>query len=279
MAVVTGPVYVPAPNPVVPRYGLLQVATGPIDLPINARSGGLQYQVATCDLPLGYEVNCQADLDSKTFEGTINTQTAYPFVIYSSINCSPVGLANWGQEGIRRYLYDQLVAGEQATLERLFSEATFGVSPNLQSGVTNLGTAQGIVRGVGMLEEWLYSRYGLPGVIHAPMLSAPYFTGSHVVEKDTDRIWKTDVTTKVSFGNYAGDGPTGQAASAGTTWIYITGQVAVWRTPDSTLFDPPLGQVMNRSTNLIEIVMEREYVISYDCYVAGVEVTLDTTSE
>ena len=120
---------------------------------------------------------------------------------------------------------------------------------------------------------------GLPGVIHAPALSAPYFTGSHVVYKDSDRIWKTDFDTKVSFGNYAGEGPTGQAASSGTAWVYITGQVAVWRTPDDQLFLPPLGQVINRSTNLIETIMEREYVISYDCYAAGVEVTLDTTDQ
>lgn len=279
MAVVTGRMYVPAPNPVVPRYGLLQVATGPLPLPINARQGGLQYDLSTCQLPVGYEVNCPADLETKEFPGTIDTIEGDPFVIYSSVTCSPIGLANWGQEAVRQYLYQQLVAGEQATLERLFSEATFGVAPSLQAGVTNLGSAQGVVRGVGMLEEWLYSRYGLPGVIHAPALSAPYFTGSHVVEKDSDRIWKTDFDTKVSFGNYAGEGPTGQAASSGTAWVYITGQVAVWRTPDDQLFLPPLGQVINRSTNLIETIMEREYVISYDCYAAGVEVTLDTTDQ
>ena len=48
-------------------------------------------------------------------------------------------------------------------------------------------------------------------------------------------------------------------------------------TPDSELLDIPVGEVVNMATNEVEIVMEREYVVTYDCYVAGIEVTLDTT--
>jgi hypothetical protein len=281
MAVLTGPVYVPAPNPVVPRYGIFNVATGPLDLPVPARQGGLNYQLSTCTLPNGYEVECKTDLGEKDFSGTVTTVTGSPFIIYSAVDCSPVGLANWGEEKVRQYLYQQLAAGEQATLERVFSENTFGVGTSLSgnASVVNLGSANGIVRGTAMLEQWLYERYGLPGVIHSPMFAAPYFSGSHIAYKDNDGVWKTDVTTKISFGNYAGEGPTGQVSATGSTWLYITGQVAIWRTPDSQLFNPPLGQIINRSTNLIQIVMEREYVITFDCWIAAVEVTLDDTSD
>lgn len=281
MASLTGRLYVPAPNPVVPRYGLFRVATGPLDLPVPARSGGLQYELSTCDLPSAYEVACAQGRAEKSITNGVDTLTADPFVVYSAIRCDTVGLVNWGQETVNRYLYEQLVAGEQGTVERSFSNSTFGVNPGLggNANVVNLGTAQGIVRATGMLESWLYAQYGLPGVIHSPMLAAPYFTGSHVVEKGGDGIWRTDTLTKVSFGNYAGTGPTGQAATAGTTWLYITGQVAIWRTPDSQLFYPTMGQVINRSTNVLTIVMEREYVISFDCYVAAVQVTLNSTDE
>jgi hypothetical protein len=60
--------------------------------------------------------------------------------------------------------------------------------------------------------------------------------------------------------------------------MYITGQMAIWRAPDSDLLNVPIGQVLNRSTNVVDIVMEREYVVTYDCYVAGVQVTLDLTT-
>lgn len=284
MAVTTGRIYVPAPNPIIPRYGLFRVATGPLDLPMHARNGGLEYQTSVCDLPIGYEVNCEDSDDpsrDKTFPESIDTITGDPFVVYSSYTCGIVGLVNWGRDRVRQYLYNQLVAGEQATVERLFSIGTVGVSPSLV-GAVNLGNAQGPVQAVSILEEWLYERYGLPGVIHAPMAAAPYLSGSHVVYLDGSAqtgIWRTNVGTAVSLGNYAGTGPSGQVPAAGDTWLYITGQVAVWRTPDSELFVPDMSQAINRSTNVLTTVMEREYVLTYDCYAAAVQVTLDTTDQ
>jgi len=284
MARLTGPVYVPAPNPVLPRYGLFNVATGPLDLPINARSGGLQYQLSTCDLPDGYEVACQDATDpvgvrDKDLDNPIDTIVGDPFIVYSSIECSPVGLANLGQEAINKYLFQQLVAGEQAVVERIFSTGEFGQSPSL-AGATNLGTAQGPVQAVSKLESWLYARYGLPGVIHAPIAAQAYLMGAYTMEMSGNygsEVWRTPMHTSVSFGNYSGVGPTGQVPSGTNVWIYITGQVAIWRTPDSELFVPPFGQVINRATNVLNMVMEREYVLSFDCYSAAVEVTLNTT--
>lgn len=279
MASLTGPVYVPAPNPVVPRYGLFTVATGPLDLPINARRGGLQYEISVCDLPNAYEVECFQDLSEKTLDNSTTVVTGAPFIVYSAIRCSPVGLANWGEQRVQRFLYDQLVAGEQATVESTFSSSAFGQFPGLggNPAVVDLGTANGVVGGTSVLEDWLYARYGLPGVIHAPIGTAAYFKSDHLIEQDNRDIWRTPLTP-VSFGNYANTGPTGQAAATGTAWLYITGQVAIYRTPDSDLFSPPMGQVLNRGTNVITTVMEREYVITFDCYVAAVLVTLEPGS-
>lgn len=278
MASITGPVYVNAPNPVIPRYGLFNVATGPLDLPINARVGGLQYETGTCSLPLPYEVRCQTDHATKTFNQAVTTVTGGPFVVYSSIECGSVGLANI-EDRVKQLLFAQLVAGEQATVEHAFSTASVGINLGLaNSNAVNLGTAQGPVQATAMLEEWLYARYGLPGVLHVPMRAAEYVRGAHLTERDTpNAAWRTGVGTAVSFGNYAGTGPTGQVPGANQTWMYITGQVAIWRTPDNDLLIPPLGQVLNRATNTVDIVMEREYVITYDCYVAAVLVTLNTT--
>lgn len=279
MVALNGPVYVPAPNPVIPRYGLFTAATGPLDIPVHARIGGLQYEVGTCTLPNGYEVNCQDELAEKTFDGSIDTVTGYPFVVYSGIECGAVGLANYGQERIRNYLYQQLVAGEQATVENIFSTSAFGQTTGLANNpsTVNLGTATDIVNGIALLEEWLYQRYGLPGILHIPMRATAYVSDTHQIYKDSDsptQPWRTAARTVVSFGNYAGVGPTGSAPTAGSIWLYITGQVAIWRTPDSQLLDVPLSQIMNRATNTVDIIMEREYVVTYDCYVAGIEAVL-----
>ncbi len=284
MASLTGPLYVPAPNPVIPRYGLLRVATGPLDLPINARSGGLQYEISDCSLPLGYEVECQDAHNSKVLTAGVTTVTGAPFVVYSAIQCDTVGLVNWGEDRVRRFLFEQLVAGEQATVEDIFSTGAVGQYPSLANNpnVVDLGSAPGVVRGVGMLEDWLYARLGVNGVIHAPMLAAPYFLGAYIIERDgpmSTAVWRTDTGTAVSFGNYANIGPTGQVPAANDVWLYITGPVAIWRTPDSELFVPPMGQVINRSTNVLTTVMEREYVLTFDCYIAAVQVTLTDTSQ
>lgn len=280
MASLTGPYYVPAPNPVVPRYGLFTVATGPLDLPIPARRGGIQYETSVCDLPNAYEVNCYEDLSEKTLTNSVEVVTGAPFIVYSAIRCSPVGLANWGTERVQRFLFDQLVAGEQATVEATFSSSAAGQFPGLSGNpnVVNLGTADGVDGGVSKLEGWLYARYGLPGVIHAPAVVGAYFDNP-LMGKDSRGVWRTPLTTAISFGNYAGTGPTGQASADGEVWLYITGQVAIWRTPDSELFSPPMGQVLNRGTNVITTVMEREYVVTYDCYAAAVLVALDPPDE
>lgn len=248
-----------------------------MDLPINARSGGLQYETSVCNLPLGYTVACQDAHSSKVIETGVTTVTGGPFIVYSAVRCDTVGLVNWGQDRVQQFLYQQLVAGEQATVEQIFSTGANGQAPSLggNPAAVNLGTAIGPVQAVGKLESWLYARYGPTGVIHAPMLAAPYFLGAYVIEKDPRGVWRTDAGTAVSFGNYAGTGPTGQA---GGNWFYITGQVAIWRTPDNDLFVPPMGQVINQATNVLTMVMEREYVLTFDCYIAAIQVTLDDTS-
>lgn len=277
MAALNGPVYVEAPNLFIPRYGLFNVATSK-DLSRHARIGGLQYELGTCTLPNGYEVACPDGRDTKSFDGAITTNFGYPFIVYAGIECGAVGLANYGQERIRKYLYDQLVSGEQATVERIFSESTFGLTAGLANNpaTVNLGTATDIVNAFGLLEEWLYERYGLPGVIHVPMIGASYVKNSKLLEQRSGLFepWRTAPGTKVSFGNYAGLGPSGNDPTAGSIWIYITGQMAVFRTPDSELLNIPLGQILNRSTNTVDLLLEREYVVTYDCFVAGIEAVL-----
>ena len=72
--------------------------------------------------------------------------------------------------------------------------------------------------------------------------------------------------------NYSGDLPDGSAPASGHTTFYITGQVHIWRAGD--VFLTPYEEALNLSTNQLIGFAEREYVIAYDCFVAGVDVTL-----
>lgn len=274
MASLTGPVYVPAPNPLVPRYGLVKVATGPLDLPVHGRIGGLQYETGVCDFPLCYEVECQEGHNTKTLTNSPNTIIGNPFIVYSSLLCAPVGLTD---ERVRQFLYEQLAAGEQGVVEDTFSRGACGQSPSLANNTPNataLTASANVVLAVTKLEAWLYARYGLPGVLHVPYTMAAYMSFHHLVEYDSRGILRTDAGTAVVFGNYAGLGVAGAAPAAGSTNIYITGQVALYRTGDGDLFVTTMADTLNRTTNQVTAVMEREYVLTYDCFAAATETVI-----
>lgn len=276
MAVLTGRVTLDqSPNPVVPRYGLFTVANGPLALDVHARLGGLQYQTTVCDLPACYTVECQTDggRDTKSWTGMgPDLILGDPFIIYSALLCGTVGLDD---ARIKTFLYDRLRGGEQASVENVFSRQSCGQAPGLSNNAAavDLGTAANVVDAVSALENGLYANYGMPGVLHVPKLAAAYFASNHLIHRDGP-IWRTDMGTAVSFGNYAGLDPAGGAPAAGATVIYITGQTTVWRTADSDLFVTTMAETLNRTTNTVTAVMEREYVVAFDCYVAGIETTL-----
>lgn len=266
--------YVDRPGALVPRYGLFNVANGPLELPPHARSGGLEFQTAVCDLPTGYDITCPPSDTPKDFEaGGANVITANPFVVRSDLECAPVGLTD---AQLRQWLLERLKAGEQALVEDIFSRGTFGATPSLQ-GATDLGTAGSITQAVGALESWLYARYGLPGVLHVPAAAAAHMVNGGGLYRDGN-LWKTAMGTLLSFGNYAGIGPAGEVPAAGNTWIYITGQVTVWRAPDADVFTTPLADALNRTTNQVYGQAEREYAVAYECFAAGIDTTLFTAA-
>jgi hypothetical protein len=249
------------------------VATGPLALPLHARSGGLEYESPFCELPVGYDVTCEPGT-TKVFDGAYNVVTGDPFVVMATAVCAPVGL---GEDRANRLVVDRLKAGEQAAVEDIFSRGTFGQAPSLanNASATTLTAAANVVNALGALESWLYARYGPAGTLHIPAVAAAEVMAVTGVRYDTaSGIWLTAMGTKVSFGNYSGLTAAGAAPAAGHTTFYITGQVTIWRDSDSDIFVAPYGQVLNRSTNQAYMLAERNYVLAFDCFVAAIDVDL-----
>jgi hypothetical protein len=274
MAIFTGPVFVPNPVPLVDRYGLFTVATGPLSLPPVARGGGIQYETGTCVLPKSLEVECGPSDPVKEIESTPTVIVGTPFVVYSELTCGAVGLTS---ERARTFLMERLKAGEQAVVENVFSMQAVGQSPGLSNNpdaFTVVASTEGVTASVAALEEAFYDIYGMPGTLHVPHLLGARLQQGGALRWDNGR-WRTAAGTLVSIGNYAGFDPVGAEPAAGLSWMYITGQVTIWRTPDSEVFIPPYENSINRSTNQVSMVAEREYVITIDCTVLGTAVTLD----
>jgi hypothetical protein len=257
-----GSVYVPNPTPQVLRYGLFTVAVGPNELPPHAADSSTTWLSNSCGEASGYEILCLDSLAEKgPFTDGLSMPEATPFVVVAGFACA--GLT----EADRRAMaMEKLRATEQAAVEEIFSEGTFGQSPSLSNNTpaaTSVGPAVGIPEAFSQLEEAFYATYHYPGVIHLPLAGGAYAQEANVMAKDR-AVWRTALGTAVSIGKYSGLSPAGAAPVAGFTWVYITPPVAIWRAPDSDVFISPIEGAFNRETNEVTTFAEREYVVAYD---------------
>lgn len=276
MATTIGRRYVVAPNPLTTRSTFFRVSTGPLAMPDHAAGGGLEYQISHCGYPECYEIECidSETRGTKTLDGAVTLIEGDPFVVYSSIECSPVGMSD---EQMQVWLSNKLSMGVQATIENVFSQQLCGQAPGLSNNtdVVDLNTAADIVEALSLLENQLYvtAEYGVPGVLHVPLRFAAYFSNLHLLDyRDSAGVYRTPLGTAINFGNYSGLDPTGGDPTAGSAYIYITGQTAVYR--KDPVFSPPRRDVLNRGTNVVTGVMEQEYIVTFDCAAAGIEAPL-----
>jgi hypothetical protein len=266
--------YVPNPHAGAPlRYGLFKVSE-PIDLPIHAQIGGIEYETADCGVAHPYTVTC-APGASKTFDGGLTDITGDPFVVYTSSTCGTVGETSDRVQGI---VAERLRVGEQAAVENVFSQQLNGQAPGLANNASaaTLTAATTLTAAIGSLEGWLYGtqQYGLKGVIHVPALAATYFRENNSMLPDDEGVFRTPIGTAISMGNYSGLEPNGSAPAAGHTTVYITGMVAVYRDPAANVFVSPYGETVAKATNQYLAVAERSYIVTFDCFVAGIDITL-----
>lgn len=280
------PVLVEKPTPFPPRrYGLLQAAVGPLDLPTHGRNGGMQYVTGLCYQGFGYEIECIDDQDSKAASFTENgsdTVIGAPFIVYATMVC---GSAGFTFEENRSLVMERLRGVEQSMVEEIFSTSTFGQSPGLTAAdgiITVTGAGDSVGNVLSELERARYcgfganvTQYGPPGYLHVaiPVLNA--LKENHLVEFDGTR-WRTPMGTVVSAGCYANNDPAGVAPADGVFWMYITGQTTIWATPDSQVQVAPVEGSLDRTTNQFLMMAEREYVVTYECGGFAKPVTLWT---
>jgi hypothetical protein len=272
VAIITGPLLIPAPNEGAEiRYGLFSVVP-PRALPDQARLGGLEYQIAENFGSRSYDVTC-APGATKTFDGGPATVVANPFLIYTSLSC---GLVGHTMDEIRAYLEERARVAEQGAVELAFSNSANGLNLGLANNASavTLAASSNVIAAISALEGWLYQTqaYGKPGVLHIPAVAAVWLHQVNVISKGPDGIWRTPIGTMVSIGNYSGNLPNGSAPAAGHTTFYITGQMGLWREPTALI--PDLGETIDRALNQWNGLAERFYVASIDEFVAGTDTTL-----
>lgn len=257
------------------RYGLFAAAVGPLDFPdVHMRGGGLWWQEAMCGGGSGYEINCIDLLVDKNFAtaGTGIVQ-AVPFVAKSNFVCAPTDISV--MEALARQKFFSV---EQSVVEQVFSEGLFAQAPSLSNNPAVVDLSADVPAAEGLqvvsnLESWIYctQQYGPRAVLHMPLQVANFLKSEHLIEFDGQR-WRTPSGTVVSFGCYSGLDPAGVAPAVGTFWVYVTGQTVVYRAGDFE--QPPVTGSLNRATNQWTGLVEREYVVAFECGIAAAPVTL-----
>jgi hypothetical protein len=276
VALFNGPALIEPPPPPPPPYGLFNVALGPMPFPVTeAQGGGVIYVPDTCveDIYL-YDLTCPPVTGSKTFNTIDTAVSGSPFAVITSYTCGSIG---YTFDEIERRVRLRMQLQAQRAVERRVWQ---GQAPNQGQGpivglfrnATNLGSAGCVTEGFRLLEQALADNGVIGGIIHARSGMGPHLAQSHLYEYPGPGRLVTCNGTRICLGQgYDGTGPTGQAVTATTEWIYASGRVVVWQDPEIAV--PPIGQTLNRSTNQIFAIAEQIYAATVECGVWAVEVT------
>lgn len=288
------PQYVKAPIATPLPYGLMSVVQMPTDEMDNPHwKNGIQYQRATCRPAESTIAQCPVVTGfgkDPTVTG-VQTKGAMPFTVYSSITCSPVG--GFWEEAEQRTIQG-LTDGEARAVERVFwtgnidhpsGEEIFPhlahdadvISPDgivlLQPAASVITTgAVDIVEAIGRLESRLADCYGGIGVIHATRDMISHMSANYLLKEKGQQL-QTMGGTPVAFGaGYTGIGPDDTEPPTGVTWIYATGAISLRRSEITVTSNRVQG--LDRSINTLQLFAERTYVISWDCCLFAIPVSM-----
>lgn len=284
MAITPPGFFVDAPQTLrVPRYGLLSTIEPVFIEDPHAWAGGVEWEQDLCTVVESYVTNCPpATGHVRDAERDLEFCHADPFVAKAGFKCATVGLTIAESIPIAK---KRLLAWESHEVEKVFwtgMSANGPVNPSLTSGneyceieVINLSPegALDVVQAVAYMEEALTDIVPGGGIIHAPYGLASYLKWMHLVD-DQEGLCCSPTGFPVVLGaGYSGSAPGNIQSEPGTTWIYGTGPVGVWR---GDVFTNPdeAAQGLDIYRNEVTVFAERFYAVGFSCALYAVPVQL-----
>lgn len=275
---------VPAPKlPSIPKYGLLSVIE-PIELDDpHAWAGGVEYEQYLCTTVESFTDNCPpATGYTKSTETDWEFCHSDPFVIKSSYKCSTGGrsvedafqiakqrLLAWESHELERALWTGITANGQINPSFAFGNDTCDIVPVDVSSSGPLGP----IAAFAVIEEALSDVVPGGGVIHAPFGLASYLKRYGLIEKEGDVYYSPSGFPVVLGAGYPGSGLNNEVPTVGSTWIFGTGPLAVWR--DQFFTNPSeVSEGIDRYRNNITVFAERFYAVGFSCALFAATVCL-----
>lgn len=212
-------------------------------------------------------------------------RAALPFTVFSEVDCAPVG-DTWAQAGDDAR--NILATTEQYQVERAFWTGQAGgldsqVYPHLAAAtpVTQSIVAGGLqltlqtqavvvsggslspVSAIGALEGALSACYDGQGVLHVPESAIPALANLNMLKERGGKLLTQNGNLIVAGAGYTGSSPSGTTPTPGTTWMYATGQIFMYRGAIQTVAREEAS--LDRSTNTLKMRAYRTYVLGWDC--------------
>ena len=276
MAAPSLPRFVAVPAPVAPRFGLESV--------VNWNDGvdpkvflGVEFEPGRCDAArLLNALSCFDNTESpespyRAVSPGVDRVLASPFAVYGEYQCNPVGRSD-AEAFDRARLH--LVTGSGRAIERAIQFGEPGNEPTLSSEAVDIttGGAVSTVEAVALLEQYLGENYGGVGVLHMDRRLATHAIAEGLIFPEGDQL-RTGLGTLVAAGagyeSQSGPDESPESPGDGSLWVYATGAVHGWR---SAIVESQEGATFDRGNNTLTVIVERTYVIAWECVTAAIQV-------
>lgn len=224
---------------------------------------------------------------SKAATTNMEHRGATAFVVYTSVDCSPVGfwddvdaigarsLTQAEQFQVERAFWTGLAAGQPVVFPHLAENAAVvdeqGIVLQTAATVVVSGsTALDVVEGMGRLEAALGACYDGVGVIHVPLVLEPALANAGLLVREGQR-YRTPAGNVVVLGaGYTGSSPAGVESSS-SAWVYATGAMFAYRGPLQVVRP---SDAFDRSANNVRTLAERAFLLGWECCHLAVNITV-----
>lgn len=214
---------------------------------------------------------------AKIATGGLEVRGATAFATYAQIDCSPVGFWDRAEDLVG----DLLTRSEQWQVERAFwtgdasgqptvfphlaanTEVIDDLNITLQTSAVEVVSGSGldVVEGLGRLEAAIASCYDGVAVIHVPRELLTSFADASLIRREGARYVSPGGNVLVFGAGYPGTAPDG-TSTAGTAWVYATGSMFIYRSGPTVY---ALRDSIDRATNTVHALVERKYLLAWDC--------------
>lgn len=194
--------------------------------------------------------------EEKVFDKLSKSESGDPVTIYRGIETSLLTQTGVGEEQITKAFEDAASFGVEEYVQELLNAQAVDLTPTPGTPVTNVKAA------IGILEQYAAEHYAGVPTLHANKYATALM--NELVVGPGNSLHTPSGTPIASGGGYGADGPGNLTADPGEAWVYISGQVNIWRGGVEVVEGPALKE--NRNYTLAEA----SYLATVDTFVAAI---------